>query len=197
MDKTIFLASSSPRRMEILEGLGLPFVSTQPECDENIFSTETASERVLALAKLKAESVRNLPKGARWILGADTLIEKDGLILGKPADREDAGRMLRLLAGEMHLVYSGICLLDRKKSLVWASISETRVFFAAMSEADTDFLLSTGEWQGVAGSYRVQGKSHVFIERIDGSYSGVMGLPIREFYVTLCKSGYPLSSLIS
>jgi septum formation protein len=126
-----------------------------------------------------------------WICGADTVISLDGEIFGKPQDREDAKSMLRRLQGRDHEVVTAIALFNgREKTMDYRSVISSVSFFA-LSEAEIEWYLNTGEWQGVAGSYKIQGLAGCFISKIKGSYSAIVGLPMHEFYVMLRENGYP------
>jgi septum formation protein len=125
-----------------------------------------------------------------WIFGADTLISLDGDICGKPADREDAQAMLGRLQGRSHEVITAMALYNGKEKAVDCRSTVSEVSFAPLTQADIDWYLDTGEWQGVAGAYKVQGLASCFISNINGSYSGIVGLPLREFYVMLKDNGY-------
>lgn len=195
----IVLASASPRRRDILSMLGLPFTVRPSDVDESVYDHLPVAERVQALAELKARAAFTGRLGAagaqadgeRWVLGADTLVVLDGLSYGKPLDREDARAMLGRLAGRVHEVASGLCLWDRASDATRLSVSWSSVRIAAMVSGELESYLDTGEWMGAAGGYRVQGVGSCFVERIEGSYSSVMGLPIRDLYVILRDSGYP------
>jgi len=188
----VLLASSSPRRLETLERLGVPVVVFPADVDESAWDHVPVRERVVALARAKAaEAGGRAGVGPRWILGADTLVSVDGEASGKPADVGDARAMLRRLSGRDHVVSSGLAVLDRVTGRVETAVSETVVRFAAMSDTEIEAYLDTGEWEGVAGAYRIQERAALFVERVEGSFSGVVGLPIREFYVILLRCGYP------
>jgi septum formation protein len=125
-----------------------------------------------------------------WIFGADTLISVDDEIYGKPAAREDARDMLLKLQGRSHEVITAMALYNGRKKAVDCRSMVSVVSFAPLSREDIDWYLDTGEWQGVAGAYKIQGLASCFIATINGSYSGIVGLPLREFYVMLRENGY-------
>jgi septum formation protein len=130
-----------------------------------------------------------------WICGVDTVISLDGDILGKPKDRDKAKDMLLRLRGRDHRVITAVALFKGKeKSIDCRSVSST-VSFADLSEEEVEWYLNTGEWQGTAGAYKVQGLAGCFISAIKGSYSAVVGLPIYEFYVMLRENGYPYGAI--
>jgi septum formation protein len=195
----IVLASNSSRRKELLESAGIGFDCYAPETDETIRDGLAPADRVLALAEDKARAVISSAQlGAlRLILAADTLVCVPGavdgggeLALGKPEDRDDARRMMRLLSGRSHMVRTGIVLLDRLSGELRSSRSDSAVTFAPMGESEIDEYLDSGEWEGVAGAYRIQGLAACFIDRLEGSWTGVVGLPMRELYVILLAAGY-------
>jgi septum formation protein len=198
----IILASSSPRRRELLENAGIPFEPFAPEIDEAECDGFPPADRVIALAKEKALAAgSSFPSPLRFALAADTMVclpsadaDFGELALGKPLDAEDARRMLRLLSGRTHFVRTGIALLDREKGSVRTSRSDSAIRFAEMSDDEIGFCLDSGEWMGVAGAYRIQGLGAFFIDRIEGSWSGVVGLPMRELYVILLDAGIRLPS---
>jgi septum formation protein len=194
---TILLASASPRRRDTLRALGFPLHAEAMDIDESVADALPVRERVRRLAELKAAAAHgkawsgNGPK-PRWILGADTLVSLDGLVFAKAEDRAEAGRMLNALAGQTHQVYSGLALIDGYTGAVHSMVSTTDVRFAPLSGQEIEAYLATDEWQGVAGAYRIQERASFFVERIEGSFSGVVGLPLREFYVILRQAAYPL-----
>jgi septum formation protein len=125
-----------------------------------------------------------------WIFGADTLISADSGICGKPANREDAQAILQKLQGRSHKVITAMALYNGKEKTIDCRSLVSEVTFAPLSQENIDWYLDTGEWQGAAGAYKVQGLAACFISNISGSYSGIVGLPLREFYVMLQENGY-------
>jgi septum formation protein len=197
--QALLLASSSPRRRELLENLGLSFDVYAPDLDEDGWDELPVGERVLAIAQAKAMAAlpHCLAGGGRWILAADTLVylpdtRETGHSLGKPLDEADARRMMTLLAGRSHEVHTGLALYDSSTGLMDRIASLSRVHFAPMDEAELASYLASGDWRGVAGAYRVQGRAALHIERIEGSWSGIVGLPLRELYVILARSKFGL-----
>jgi len=193
----ILLASSSPRRRELLSSVGIPSEVFSSDVDESLRDSLPPSERVVALARDKAAAAVPMAsgQGQRLILAADTLVclptgDAEELALGKPRDRGDAARMIRLLAGRRHFVRTGVALFDRSTSRMSTTRSDTAVDFAPMSESEIENYLGSGEWMGVAGAYRIQGRASLFIDSVEGSWSGVVGLPMRELYVILRDAGY-------
>lgn len=192
-DTMIVLASASPRRLDILHQLGLPCMVVPADVDESVYEHEPLARRVQLLAELKARTTAAglRDERMRWVLGADTLVMLDGATFGKPADQADARAMLGILSGRVHEVASGLCVLDRLSDTARCSVSISSVRISAMSEEELNAYIDTQEWQGAAGAYRVQGVGSCFVEHLDGSYSSVMGLPIRDLYVILRDSDYP------
>ncbi|MBU0934671.1 MAG: septum formation protein Maf [Spirochaetes bacterium] len=197
MSVRLALASASPRRLELLRGIGLQVAAFPVDMDESVFDHLPVVRRTreLALAKVQA-ALPGIPEDWRWVLGADTLIElphwRGGKALGKAADADEARTMLQALSGRRHLVHSGLALLDRSSGRHWQTQGSTRVHFARLSDSEIESYLTCGEWQGVAGAYRIQERAACFIRCIKGTYSGVMGLPIHEFYVMVRRSGLNL-----
>lgn len=178
----IYLASASPRRQELLRQLGVAFDVIVTDVPETPAADEAAHAYVQRLARAKAEAgarimrERGLP--ARPVLGADTEVVLDGEILGKPMDAAHGRAMLKRLAGRTHDVLTAIALVVSGE--VRTALSKTRVTMARMSDADLEGYRRTGEPADKAGGYAIQGRAAAFIERIDGSYSGVVGLPLYE-----------------
>ena len=190
----IILASSSPRRQEILRSLNIPFIVNPAEIDETIpedIKKENAAE-YLASRKIDAVAHRlQQEQKPGWILGADTLILYRGRIYGKPSDQNEAKKFITDLQGSTHKVISGIALFNGKIHDISTRTSINKVTFAPMSEKEIDWYVRTAEWHGAAGGYRIQGLASCFIEKIEGTESSVMGLPIYELYDILKEQGYP------
>jgi septum formation protein len=163
-----------------------------PLIDENTGEFAVPKEAAEGLAAGKVKKVIEVLKGraSGWIFGADTIIVSGGLIFGKPGDREDAKRMLRRLEGGTHEVITGMALYNGKTETIDTRSVTSEVSFAELSEAEIEWYLDSGEWQGAAGSYRIQGLAACFVTGIKGSPSSVVGLPIREFYAMLRENGY-------
>lgn len=179
--RKLILASSSPRRAEILAAVGWPFEVFVAAVDETIRNGEDPVSYVkrLALAKARAAAAK-LTSGL--VLGADTTVVVTGEILGQPQDETDARRMLELLSGKWHEVLTGIALVGVGTELCLVDCERTRVRFAELSAVEIDWYVSTGEPMGKAGGYGVQGKAALFIEMIEGDYFNVVGLPIQLVY---------------
>jgi septum formation protein len=193
--ETIILASGSSRRQELLTKVRIPFNTFAPNIPEELDHILDISERVrqIALKKIEAVAASFPRESPRWVLGLDTLVEVDGLALGKPAGPEQAAEMLKRLSGRVHRVYTGIGLLPVRGAAVDLRCVSTEVKFARMSEEEVEAYLDTGEWSGVAGGYRIQERGGFFVEWIRGSYSNVVGLPLETFYGMLKHNQYLLA----
>jgi septum formation protein len=184
--KKIILASASPRRRELLAQIGIPFEVLTSDADESIGTAEPEKAcRELAKRKAKAvlEHLKACGRGDEdlLIIGADTIVVQDKEILGKPADPADAARMLRLLSGREHEVLTGVYVIDTAGGS-FAFSEKTDVYVADLTEADIAFYLSTGEPFDKAGSYGIQGMFARYIEKIDGDYNNVVGLPVGRLW---------------
>ena len=176
----LVLASSSPRRTELLNRAGWPHEVMVAGIDESVRPNEKAAAYVERLARSKAEAVaQRLEEGV--VLGADTTVVVENQILGQPQDDADARRMLRLLSGKWHDVLTGVAWV-RVGGETRVAHEATRVRFAEMSESEIDWYIASGEPVGKAGAYGIQGKAALFIEEIEGDYFNIMGLPIRLVY---------------
>jgi septum formation protein len=176
----LVLASSSPRRTELLNRAGWPHEVMVAGIDESVRPNEKPAAYVERLARSKAEAVaQRLEEGV--VLGADTTVVVENQILGQPQDDDDARRMLRLLSGKWHDVLTGVALV-RVGGETRVAHEATRVRFAEMSESEIDWYIASGEPVGKAGAYGIQGKAALFIEEIEGDYFNIMGLPIRLVY---------------
>jgi septum formation protein len=171
----LVLASRSPRRREILQQAGIPFVVRPMDVDETPFAGEAPRAYVTRIAREKANAA-----DGEIVLSADTTVAIDGEILAKPVDDADARRMLRLLSGRRHEVLTGICL--RSASRVIEDCAETSVWFAPLSHEEIDDYAASGEPMDKAGGYAIQGLASKFIQRIEGCYFNVMGLPVSMVY---------------
>ena len=180
----LLLASSSPRRSQILQMVGWPFELGPVEVDESLREGESAREYVSRLAEAKARASAEVHKH-RPVLAADTTVVVDEHILAKPVDVEDGKRMLGLLQGRWHQVLTGIALLT--ETALEVDVEMTEVRFAPMSETEIDWYVRTKEPTDKAGAYAIQGKGARFIEGIKGDYLNVMGLPLRLLYEMIRK----------
>ena len=182
----LILASASPRRRELLHKAGLQFRVVPSHTTEEVRPGETPRQYVLRTAKEKALAVaRSYP--AAWILAADTIVEIDGHILGKPRDEADGRRMLRLLSGRRHRVMTAFVVL-RADQQVERLVTST-VSFKVLSEAQISAYLATGEPADKAGAYAVQGQGRALVAYVDGSYTNVVGLPMDEVLASLQALG--------
>lgn len=176
---SIILASASPRRSELLRQVGVRFRVVVTDVDESVFPGETPGQYVLRVARDKALEAQRREYDALPVLGADTAVVLDGCILGKPGSRAEAADMLARLAGRTHEVYSGVALA-RGAQGVDGRLNVTRVTFAPLDSAWIEAYIGTGDPLDKAGAYGVQGRAAGKIARIEGSFSGVMGLPLFE-----------------
>ena len=174
----LILASQSPRRREILAAAGYEFAVVPANVPEVRAENEDPAAFVQRLAKEKACAVAVDPDCI--VIGADTTVVVGDCVLEKPVDRHDAVRMLRLLSGRGHEVLTGICL--RRGANILSDVVSTRVYFSELSEAEIDAYVATGEPMDKAGAYAIQGLASKFIERIEGDYFNVVGLPIALVY---------------
>ena len=187
-ENPLVLASDSPRRKRLLNQLGLPFRAIPSSIDEERIGADP-QEEVLILGIEKARSVQPEVEGA-WVLGADTLVTSgEEEILLKPKDPEDACRMLRLLSGRSHRVFTGFCLLDPLGSPAHCEAVETEVQFKLLTEKEIQGYVRTGEPFGKAGAYGIQGLGAFMVESISGSYTSVVGLPVCALIKALLATG--------
>ncbi len=176
LDRELVLASGSPRRRELLNTLGVVFVTDVSSADEHFSGQPEDMVRTLSRRKAEAAAARH---PSSLILGADTIVAAEGKILGKPENRADAERMLRLLSGRWHDVYTGVTLLDPAHGGIRQAAVRTRVHFLPIPEEELSSYLDTQEPYDKAGAYAIQGMAGAFIDRIEGSYSNVVGLPLH------------------
>ena len=178
----IVLASGSPRRRELLSLLGLSFEVVKSDASEEMdFDGMRPEEIVKELSSRKAHEVAGRMPG-RLILGADTIVWKDGRVLGKPKNREEAAQMLRLLQGDVHKVFTGVTLLDAASGETCIFAEETAVHVLPMTEKEISWYLDTGDAFDKAGSYGIQGPFARFVSGIEGDYQNVVGLPVSALY---------------
>jgi septum formation protein len=181
----LILASTSPRRREILAALDLKFTVNGVEIDERCLDGETAEDMVLRLASEKVAVVQS--GRSDRVIGADTAVVLGDAILGKPRNRDEAVAMLLSLSNRRHRVLTGVAL--RGPDGVKTALSETNVYFRAISQDEAHAYWQSGEPRDKAGAYGVQGLGGAFVERLDGSYSGVVGLPVFETVQLLQNAG--------
>ena len=182
--KHIILASASPRRKEILELVDLKF-DVMPSDAQEITTKTAPNEVVMELASIKAKDIYKKSEKQSMIVGADTVVAYQGQILGKPTDEADAKRMLTMLSGQTHEVYTGVCIIEDGKTKTF--YEETKVTFYEISDEQIDRYIKTGEPMDKAGSYGIQGKAAVFIKGIEGDYYNVVGFPIARFLQEITK----------
>ena len=185
----IVLAASSPRRREILSALGLSFETRPADVDESLRDGEPALEAAERLAREKASAVAGGAPDA-LVVAADTLVVLDGEALGKPKDRADARRTLSRLAGRSHEVVTGVALARNGRLVSGREV--TGVLFAPMTPAEVDAYVASGEPDDRAGSYAIQGIGGLFVARVEGSPSNVVGLPVRLLYTLAAEIGVDL-----
>ena len=172
----LVLASASPRRADLLTSAGYVFDVRPVDVDESLRPGEPPRDYVRRLAVAKAEAAADPSQREEVVLGADTTVVVAGDILGKPRDDQDAAAMLRLLAGRTHEVLTGVALRHRGRTV--SGVACTLVQFAQLTEEDLAWYVGSGEPRDTAGAYGIQGLASRFIERIDGSYPNVVGLPV-------------------
>jgi len=173
----LILASSSPRRAELLQAAGIEFTIRIPDVDETRLPDESPRNYALRLSRDKAMTVE---KGDDLVLGADTIVIINNEIAGKPVDHDDARRMLQALSGRRHEVLTAVTLLRGERAL--SGVESTRVTFSPLSENEIEWYVSTGEPMDKAGAYGIQGYASRYVEKIEGSYTNVVGLPLNLIY---------------
>lgn len=183
LQKDLVLASASPRRRLILEGLGFELDVFAAGVEESDACGKDPLERAKELAGLKAERVRRLRPGS-LIIAADTVVVCGGRAMGKPADAEEAGRMLRELSGREHEVITAVAVIDRSGCKL-VDAERTKVSFRDIDDGDIDRYIETGEPFDKAGAYAIQGFASAFIERIEGCYFNIVGLPVARLFKML------------
>ena len=184
----LILASNSPRRREILSRFEIPFsVITSPL--EEVFNGDPPAVQAVRLSREKIEALIKARPGlsSRLILGADTCIDLDGKIIGKPANPDEARSILQAFSGRTHLVVTALTLYNGEKGIYTGRTDTAQVKFTDLSEDFIDWYLSTDEWKGAAGGYRIQEKGTLLIDSIIGDFYTIMGLPIRLFYGMLAS----------
>jgi nucleoside triphosphate pyrophosphatase len=185
----LVLASSSPRRQELLTLAGVSFQQVTTATEEQRATHETAEEFCLRVAHQKAHSAARTCPGDRWVLGADTIVVIDHQVLGKPADEHEAAAMLRRLSGRDHLVLTAVVLLHVGSGREQSFTVRTTVTFRRLSNEWIDGYIRTGEPLDKAGAYGIQGRGAMLVSRISGSYTNVVGLPLGETVALLEQAG--------
>jgi len=186
---TLVLASASPRRRELLSGLGVRFTIRAADLDETPLAGEDPRDTVLRLARAKAAAQAH---PGELVLAADTDVVLDGELLGKPRDPEDACRMLGRIAGREHTVLTAVALEELGRDRRAVGVATSRVLMAAMSREEIEQYVATGEPLDKAGAYAVQGIGALFVEEVYGNYTNVVGLPLPLTYRLFRELGYDL-----
>ena len=189
MTRSLILASASPRRRQLLEQLGLVFIVAEQNMDESRRAGESAHDYVLRMASEKAGAGLATCADGAIVIGADTSVVCDGDVLGKPEDAADGWRMLQRLSGREHEVMSAVTVAQGARQQ--SRLSTSRVTFRPISAVEAQAYWETGEPSGKAGGYAIQGLGAIFIQHLQGSYSGVMGLPLFETAALLQEFGIP------
>lgn len=183
----LILASGSPRRRQLLEQIGLTFVVRSSDVDESVSPGLTPAQVVESLSARKGEAVAAEAVPGDLVLSADTVVALDGAILGKPRDRAEAEAMLTALSGRTHQVYTGVTLLQDGRRLTGHEV--TAVTFRPLSPGEIAAYVSTGEPMDKAGAYGIQGLGALLVERLEGDYFNVMGLPLCRLGEMLAQFG--------
>jgi septum formation protein len=183
--KKIILASRSPRRQILLRQIGLEFIVQESGVDEDFEHIQAPLDHVKILSHRKAVEVgKNIENG--FVIGADTIVELDGNILGKPADEKDAINMLRTLSGRTHRVFTGFTILDRPSNLALTDHAVTDVTFRLLTNDEIEEYVRSGSPMDKAGAYGIQDDyGAVFVEKIDGCFYNVVGFPLAKFYLAM------------
>lgn len=187
---TLILASASPRRSELLAGLGIDFECRPVEIDESLRSRESPAGYVARLAAEKAKAAS--AADGDLVLAADTIVELDGVLLGKPRDSGHAVETLRRLSGREHRVLTGVSLLEAGSGRVVSEVQETRVTMKRFTERELEWYVATGETDDKAGAYALQGLGALFVEGLAGNNTNVIGLPLPVVYRLFERLGYDL-----
>ena len=181
----LYLASQSPRRTELLTQVGIDHTVVSSSYEEPNEGHDSPIEMVKAQALGKARCAVGIPKGG-IVLGADTIVVLDNEVLGKPQDEADARQMLERLSGRSHSVVTGVALLIKGDEVVF--YNETKVYFKELAPFEIESYIASGEPMDKAGAYGIQGKGALWVEKIEGSYTNVVGLPVEHVYDELCKA---------
>ncbi|WP_314981742.1 Maf family protein [uncultured Veillonella sp.] len=181
----LYLASQSPRRTELLTQVGIDHTVVSSSYEEPNEGYDSPIAMVKAQALGKARCAVGIPKGG-IVLGADTIVVLDNEVLGKPQDEADARKMLERLSGRSHSVVTGVALLIKGDEVVFHN--ETKVYFKELAPFEIESYIASGEPMDKAGAYGIQGKGALWVEKIEGSYTNVVGLPVEHVYDELCKA---------
>lgn len=188
--KQIILASGSEWRQKMISWLDIDAKIIISNIDESQFDCDTPDELVEILATAKAQKVASQIPNSALVIGADTIITINDEIIGKPKDEQDAFRIIRLLSGSMHQVWTGLCLIDCDTSEKQVIAEKTDVAFSYMEDKDIEKYLNSGDWQGKAGAYQLLKSIQAHVESIDGSATNIIGLPLLTLASMLEYAGY-------
>ena len=187
-DTVLILASKSPRRRYLLEQAGLSFSVIPSDLDETAIPLSPPEIYVKVLSEAKAESIaKKYPE--KWVIGADTIVLKDGVMLGKPGSIDEARSMLKKLSGEVHQVFTGYSILCKSKNRIFSETVQTEVLFKNLTDEEIEWYIHTKEPFDKAGAYAIQGLGTFLVKRINGSYTNVVGLPVCEVIEFLIQEG--------
>ena len=181
----LYLASQSPRRTELLTQVGIDHIVVSSTYEEANKGYDDPIEMVKEQALGKARAAVGVPEGS-IVLGADTIVVLDNQVLGKPHDESEARHMLESLSGRVHSVITGVALLVKGQEIVFHN--ETKVYFKKLAPFEIESYIGSGEPMDKAGAYGIQGKGALWVEKIEGSYTNVVGLPVEHVYDELCKA---------
>ena len=184
----IILASASPRRKSLMEVLGVDFEIKISECEEIIDKRKKVEEIVMSLSLQKAQAVAKDSDNNSLVIGADTIVSYKNEILGKPSNYDDAVRMLKLLSGKTHSVYTGFTIINTSDNAIITDYEKSDVTFKNLTEQEIDDYVNTGEPMDKAGAYSIQGIASSFVENLSGDYNNVVGLPIYKLSKYLYNS---------
>ncbi len=189
--REIILASGSPRRQLLLQQIGLKFTTRPADIEENLSDLASPLELAQSIAFDKAREVsRQLARGI--VIAADTIVVWKGMIMGKPRNRDEAFSMLLRLSGQRHQVITGLCVVDVEAEASDVEVEITEVFFASLSREEIDSYLNCEEWMDKAAGYAIQGRGALLVNRIEGCYYNVVGLPLHRLKLMLAKRGINL-----
>ena len=188
IESTVILASASPRRGELLDQIGINYQCLPVDIDESVYDDENAIDYVVRISLEKARRGYLAGGEHRLTIGADTCIECDSEVLGKPVDENHAAKILTKLSGREHIVHTAVAVVG--KQLEKTALSSSRVCFDKLEQSTIDAYIATGEPLDKAGAYAIQGQAAQFVTKLEGSYSSVMGLPLYETAMLLRKCGF-------
>jgi septum formation protein len=191
----IILASSSPRRRELLSALGMPFEVIAPDIDETLMDGEKPVEFCIRASYDKAHAIAQHHTEA-IVLGADTVVVVDNTVLGKPENKTEAAKFLTMLQGRSHDVFTGYSIIEKSKEKSISKVIHSKVYFRDMTAEEISWYISTGEPMDKAGAYGLQGIGALFVDKIEGSYTNVIGLPLSDVYEDLKNLGISLKKFL-